>query len=447
MAKLFGTDGVRGRANETLTAQLALDLAIAAARALPTSSGRPRAVIGRDPRISGDFLQAAVVAGLASAGVDVDRLGVLPTPGVAYLTAAENADLGVMISASHNAAPDNGIKFFGAGGVKLSDVQEAEIQRLIESGEHILDLPTGAGVGRVEDHRDPIDMYGDHLLSAVPDQALQGLRLVVDCAEGAASEVGPDVLRRAGADVVVIHASPDGVNINHECGSTHLGPLQAMVVAEGADAGFAFDGDADRCLAVDGAGQIVDGDQMLAVLSLALKDEGRLANDTVVATVMSNLGFINAMRDAGVTVKQTAVGDRYVLEEMLASGDVLGGEQSGHIIQSEFASTGDGVLSALTVAARMAATGKSLADLAAVMTQLPQVLVNVSDVDKTRCGTDQELLAAVRTEEEELGDHGRVLLRPSGTESLVRVMVEAPTGERATEVAERLAEVVRARLG
>jgi phosphoglucosamine mutase len=442
----FGTDGVRGLANGSLTAELALDLSVAAARVLADrgefSGHRPVAVVGRDTRISGQFLEAAVVAGLASAGVDVLLLGVLPTPGVAYLTGALQADLGVMLSASHNAMPDNGIKFLARGGVKLDDAVEAAIEaRLGETW----DRPVGGAVGRVSTYDAAVDDYAAHLDSTI-DRPLDGLRVVLDCAEGAAYAAGPRALRQAGATVVAIHAEPDGLNINDGCGSTHLGPLQAAVLEHGADAGFALDGDADRCLAVDAEGNVVDGDQILAVLALGMAARGQLVKDTVVATVMSNLGFVQAMRVADVGVRQTKVGDRYVLEAMRVSGYSLGGEQSGHVIMSQYATTGDGILTALHVLQRMAETGQSLQKLASVVNRLPQVLVNVPGVDKSRADEDAVLAAALAEEEFALGDTGRILLRPSGTEPLVRVMVEAPTQERAQDVADRLAVVVRAQL-
>jgi phosphoglucosamine mutase len=449
MGRLFGTDGVRGLANASLTAELTLDLSVAAAHVLGeggafrlSAGHRPVAVVGRDTRISGQFLEAAVVAGLASAGVDVLLLGVLPTPGVAYLTDSLRADLGVMLSASHNPMPDNGIKFLARGGVKLDDAIEAAIEsRLREPW----DRPTGGGVGRVATYDASVTDYARHLVSTL-DRPLDGIKVVLDCAQGAASEAGPLALREAGADVIAICAEPDGLNINDGCGSTHLEVLQRAVVAHGADVGFALDGDADRCLAVDHEGNVVDGDQLLAILALAMRDAGTLKADTVVATVMSNLGFVQAMRREKVGVRQTKVGDRYVLEAMKASGYTLGGEQSGHVIMSQYATTGDGILTALHVLSRMADKRQSLAELADVMSRLPQVLVNVPDVDKSRTDDDPVLAAAVAEAEFELGDGGRVLLRPSGTEPLVRVMVEAGTAEHAKSVADRLARVVRAQL-
>jgi phosphoglucosamine mutase len=446
MGKLFGTDGVRGLANRDVTAPLALSLAAAAAQVLgqagPASGRRPFAVVGRDPRASGEFLEAAVVAGLASSGVDVRRVGVLPTPAVAYLTGAMAADFGVMLSASHNPMPDNGIKFFARGGLKLEDEAEDAIEAAMETTAM---LPIGSQVGRVIDEVDPVSRYVAHLTSTV-DHSLSGLRIVLDCAEGAASTAAPQAFIQAGAQVVTIHDTPDGLNINRDCGSTHLDSLRKAVLAERADAGFAFDGDADRCLAVDARGEVVDGDQLLAILALAMRETGTLAFDTVVSTVMSNLGFAIAMREAGVEVIQAKVGDRYVLEEMRSRDFTLGGEQSGHIIMSDYATTGDGILTALHVAARMASTEGSLAELAAVMDRLPQVLVNVADVDRARSDTDQVVQRAVHQAERRLGDRGRVLLRPSGTEPLVRVMVEASTADEAAEIARQLADVVKAEL-
>ncbi|MBA9001264.1 MULTISPECIES: phosphoglucosamine mutase [Thermomonospora] len=443
MGRLFGTDGVRGVAGRDLTARLAMDLSVAAARVLGEAGAfaghRPTAVVGRDPRASGEFLEAAVVAGLAEAGVDVLRLGVLPTPAVAYLTHTLDADLGVMLSASHNPAPDNGIKFFDRSGYKLPDEIEDRIEaRLGEDW----DRPTGAAVGRVRDAHGAVEQYVAHLLSTLP-ASLDGLRVVVDCAHGAASTVAPEALRRAGAEVFTIGTAPDGLNINEGCGSTHLEALRAEVVSRGADAGIAHDGDADRCLAVTASGEVVDGDQIMAILATELREAGRLAKDTVVATVMSNLGFKLAMRDAGIETVQTAVGDRYVLEAMKEGGYTFGGEQSGHVIMLDHATTGDGVLTGLHLLATMARRGRPLDELAKVMHRLPQVLINVRDVDKARAKSSPALAAAIREAERELGDSGRVLIRPSGTEPMVRVMVEAAAEEQAQRIAERLAEVVK----
>ncbi|MFS0884097.1 phosphoglucosamine mutase [Aeromicrobium sp. 179-A 4D2 NHS] len=446
MGRIFGTDGVRGLANRDLTAELAVDISVAAAHVLGEAGAfadqRPTAVVARDTRASGEFLEAAVVAGLASAGVDVHRLGVVPTPGAAYLTAFLEADMGVMISASHNPMPDNGIKFLARGGVKLDDeIEDAIEQRLEEPW----DRPTGSDVGRVGDSHAGLGAYVRHLLDTLPSR-LDGLTVVLDCANGAAHEAAPDAFERAGATVISIHADPDGLNINRDCGSTHLDDLRRVVVEKGADVGFAFDGDADRCLAVDQHGEVVDGDQILAILALRGQREGTLANDTVVATVMSNVGFTRAMEAAGITVLRTAVGDRYVLEAMREGGHTLGGEQSGHVIMSRHATTGDGTLTALQLAAELAESGKTMSELAAVMQRLPQVLVNVGGVDRSAAATNEVVQAAVAQAEAKLGDAGRVLLRPSGTEPLVRVMVEAPTADLAQEIADRLADVVRAEL-
>ncbi|MFF4151634.1 phosphoglucosamine mutase [Streptomyces sp. NPDC001651] len=452
MGRLFGTDGVRGVANADLTAEMALGLSVAAAHVLAeagTFEGhRPTAVVGRDPRASGEFLEAAVVAGLASAGVDVLRVGVLPTPAVAYLTGSLGADLGVMLSASHNAMPDNGIKFFARGGHKLADELEDRIESVYDSHRHgePWERPTGAGVGRVRDYDQGFDDYVGHLLGVLPHR-LEGLKIVLDEAHGAAAGVSPEAFRRAGADVVTIGAEPDGLNINDGCGSTHLDKLKAAVLEHGADLGVAHDGDADRCLAVDHTGDEVDGDQILAVLALDMRERSVLRSDTVVATVMSNLGFKLALEREGLKLVQTSVGDRYVLEEMKEHGYALGGEQSGHVIILDHATTGDGTLTGLLLAARVAQTGRSLRELAGVMDRLPQVLINVPDVDKSRVRTSAELATAVTEAERELGATGRVLLRPSGTEPLVRVMVEAADIEQAQSVAGRLADVVKSALG
>ena len=462
--RLFGTDGVRGLANSDLTPDLALRLATAAAQELGATRGatssalgglgqpewpqhgrsgrqsptRPVAVVGRDPRASGEMLEAAVAAGLASAGVDVLLLGVLPTPAVAFLTADLGADLGVVISASHNAMPDNGIKIFGAGGRKLADAVEDAIEKRMA---HVEPLPTGDGVGRIRPAPDADRRYLDHLLVATPNP-LRGLRVVVDCAHGAASELAPEVYRRAGANVVVIGGSPDGLNINAGVGSTYLSGLREAVISEGADLGIAHDGDADRCLAVAADGSVVDGDVILALLAIALRDRGRLAGDTVVATVMANIGFHRAMTGAGIAVRTTAVGDRYVLEDMNAGGYSLGGEQSGHLILAEHATTGDGLLTALHLMAMVAETGRPLAELASVVERFPQVLINVRVPDRAAVAASSDVQAAVAQAQAELGDSGRVLLRPSGTEPLVRVMVEAATDEAAQAVADRVAKVV-----
>ncbi|AUH41113.1 phosphoglucosamine mutase [Streptomyces sp. CMB-StM0423] len=454
MGRLFGTDGVRGVANADLTAEMALGLSVAAAHVLAIADAaqpadqRPKAVVGRDPRASGEFLEAAVVAGLASAGVDVLRVGVLPTPAVAYLTGALGADLGVMLSASHNPMPDNGVKFIARGGHKLSDELEDEIEELYhkhERGEP-WERPTGSGVGRVQRYEQGFDRYVAHLLGVLPHR-LDGLKVVVDGAHGAAARVSPEAFQRAGAEVIPIGTDPTGLNINDGYGSTHLDQLSAAVVEHGADLGIAHDGDADRCLAVDAAGKEIDGDQILAVLALGLREAGRLRENTVVATVMSNLGFKLALEREGVDLIQTAVGDRYVLEEMKRGGYALGGEQSGHVIVLDHATTGDGTLTGLLLASRVAASGRPLAELAAVMDRLPQVLINVRDVDKSRVASSPELRQAVLEAERELGATGRVLLRSSGTEPVVRVMVEAADIDQARSVAGKLADVVKSALG
>lgn len=448
MARLFGTDGVRGRANVDLTAELAVDLSVAAAHILGEvgafSARRPVALVGRDPRASGEFLQAAVVAGLASAGVDVVRLGVVPTPAVAYLVNSQNAELGVMISASHNPMPDNGIKFFSKGGVKLDDdIEDAIEQRMEEKWER----PTGAAVGRVSFDGGAVEEYVAHLVSSLGARSsLDGLKVVIDCANGAAFQTAPAAFSAQGAEVIAINATPDGLNINENAGSTHMDTLKQVVVEHGADLGIALDGDADRCLAVDHEGNLIDGDQIMAILAISMKEQHKLHSDTLVATVMSNLGLFNAMRQHGISVDKTKVGDRYVLESMNANGFALGGEQSGHVIISEFANTGDGVLTGLHLAARMVETGKSLKELASVMRIMPQVMVNVRGVDKLRAGIDTEVQAAVSKAAQELGDNGRVLLRPSGTEPVVRVMVEASSEDQAQEIADRLAALVKYRL-
>ena len=440
---MFGTDGVRGLANGELgTPALAVALSASAARVLAEydHSDRPVAIVGRDPRASGEMLEAAVVAGLTSAGADAVRVGVLPTPAIAFLVAELGADFGVMISASHNAMPDNGIKLFAGGGHKLPDALEAAI----EAGMDVpAQRPVGAAIGRVRDLPDAGERYVEHLLAITPT-SLAGLRVVVDCAHGAASAVAPGAYRRAGAEVIALHAEPDGLNINAGVGSTYLGPLQDAVRAHRADIGIAHDGDADRCLAVDAAGEIVNGDHIMGVLAIAMSEAGELVDDTLVTTVMSNLGLHLAMQDAGVAVRTTGVGDRYVLEELRAGGFTLGGEQSGHVVLPRHSTTGDGLLTAMRVMARMASTKMSVAELAKIVTTLPQVLQNVEVVDKAAVAGSAAGGEAVEAAQTELGETGRVLLRPSGTEQLVRVMVEAPTAEQARSTANRLAEIVAA---
>ena len=446
MARLFGTDGVRGLANRDLTLEMAIQLAQAAAIVLgeeARSRGiKPKAVIGRDPRISGEFLAAAIAAGLSSSGVDVFDAGVLPTPATAFLTADLDADFGVMISASHNPAPDNGIKFFSRGGHKLDDAIEDAIQAAM-TGEKL--APVGGNVGHVQRFADAEDRYIVHLLASLPNR-LDGLKVVVDCAHGAAAGVSPQVFADAGAQVIVIGADPDGMNINLGCGSTHLSALQTAVLEHGADLGVAHDGDADRCLAVDHNGHIIDGDEIMAILALSMKERGQLARNTLVATVMSNLGLKIAMRENGIEMLETKVGDRYVLEEIRAGGYTLGGEQSGHVIFSQYATTGDGILTGLKLAAEVNRKGKSLAELAKVMTVYPQVLINVPKVDRSRADSDSAVQAIVAEAEAALHGTGRVLLRASGTEPLVRVMVEAADEGTARSWAERISRVVEKEL-
>ena len=441
MGRLFGTDGVRGVANRNLTAELALGLGSAAARRLGNSSQTRRrvAVVGRDPRASGEMLEAAVIAGLTSEGVDALRVGVLPTPAVAYLTNAYDAEFGVMISASHNPMPDNGIKIFGAGGHKLDDATEDRIEELLAAGPG--ERPVGAAIGRVVDADDALDRYLRHAGKAVTTR-LDGLTVVVDCAHGAASQAAPRAYRAAGANVIAINAEPNGLNINEGCGSTHMETLQQAVVSRGADVGLAHDGDADRCLAVDAEGNKVDGDAIMVILALAMQEAGELASNTLVATVMSNLGLHLAMRSAGIEVLTTGVGDRYVLEELRAGEYSLGGEQSGHIVMPSFGTTGDGIVTGLRLMSRMAQTRSSLAALASPMHQLPQVLINVEVDDKATVADAPRVRSAVAEAEAELGDTGRILLRPSGTEQLVRVMVEAADEDTARQVAIRVAESV-----
>jgi len=440
LARLFGTDGIRGVANLDLTAELATNLGTAAVQVLAVGlAKKPVAVIGRDTRASGEFLEAALAAGMAAAGATVFRIGVAPTPEVAYLIDALDADLGAVISASHNPMPDNGIKFFAAGGRKLPDSLEDAIEDRLKNFKQ---LPVGSEVGRIIDNPMASGNYVDHLVDSL-NIDLSGIKVVVDCANGAAHHTAPAAYRKAGADVIAIHAEPDGLNINANCGSTHLSDLITAVKENKADLGIAHDGDADRCLAVAADGSVVDGDQILAILAQAMKENLKLVNNHVVTTVMANLGLKKFLQTADIEVIETPVGDRYVLSAMEVGGYNLGGEQSGHIILADYATTGDGTLTALHLMQRMKQTGLPLAKLAMVVQKLPQVLLNVSGVDRNLGVSHPRVLAEVDRLREELGDTGRILLRPSGTEPLVRVMVEAPTNEQATAVAQALVAVVR----
>lgn len=440
---LFGTDGVRGVAGVDLTEKLAHDLAVAAAEVL-TESGefaghRPVAIVGQDSRESGAYLEAAICKGLTESGVDVRKVGILPTPAVSFLITELKADLGVMISASHNPAQDNGIKFFSRTGRKLDDAIEGKIERLLGQP---WQRPAEMEIGHEIEDTESREKYISYLLGTI-ESSFAGLKIVVDCANGAASFVAPEAYRRAGAEVIAIFNQPDGWNINDDCGSTHLHQLRSAVLKEGADLGIAHDGDADRCLAIDAAGNEIDGDHILTILARGFKARGVLKSDTVVGTVMSNLGFMHAMKDAAINVVTTPVGDRYVLENMIANDYSLGGEQSGHVIMRQLANTGDGLLTALQLMQEVVRTGKTLQELAATMVRFPQVLINVKDVAKDKLLGNLVIAAAVKSAEDRLGDSGRVLLRASGTEPLVRVMVEAASDSLAQEVAQHLADTVK----
>ena len=441
MGRLFGTDGVRGSANKDLTPELVFSLGKSASLVIAKShgKGRAKAVVGRDPRASGEMLEAALIAGLATVGVDVLKVGVLPTPAIAYLTKYYGADLGVVLSASHNVFSDNGVKFFSKDGKKLPDDVEDEIEKNLET---VVPHPTGSEVGRVKEMADAYEAYLAHLLETVKTGALKGLKIAVDCANGAASEVAPDLYSRAGAQVIAIHNAPNGININDNCGSTHLESLIETVKKNNCDLGIAHDGDADRCLAIDNEGNVIDGDHILALLAHDFKQNGNLSSDTVVSTVMANLGFKIAMKSASINVIETAVGDRYVLEAMEEKNYVLGGEQSGHIIMRNHSTTGDGLLTALHLMNAVSSTKKSLKELAGIVNKFPQILINVADVDKAKID-NAELVAAVKKAENDLGEKGRVLLRSSGTEPLIRVMVEAETMKQAQDIAQSLAGIVK----
>lgn len=440
MGAIFGTDGVRGVANRELTPELALKLGRAGAYVL--SRGLPGAslVVGWDTRISSDMLEAALTAGICSAGVNVLKVGVMPTAAIAYLTRALGAAGGAVISASHNPMDDNGIKFFGASGYKLSDAMEEEIEQLL-SNTACIPAPVGAGVGRIFPVADAADRYIAFLKDTVSCD-FSGLKVVVDCANGAASRIAPRVLAELGAEVIPIFNTPDGANINAGCGSTHPAALQEAVLEHGAHLGLAHDGDADRVIAVDGRGNLVDGDQIMVILARSLQKKGRLARNTVVVTVMSNLGLDLALEKSGIRVLKTRVGDRYVLEELLRSGATFGGEQSGHIIMLDYNTTGDGILTALQLLQVVRETGATLQELAAQMEKLPQLLENVRVTDKEKVMGSPELARAIREQEERLGGQGRILVRPSGTEPLVRVMVEGRDMELLRSIAGELVEVI-----
>lgn len=447
MGRLFGTDGVRGLANRELTPEMAFRLGWAATTYFGSAcSEKPVITIGRDTRISGQMLENALAAGICSAGGKAVLLGVVPTPAVAYLTQEMKAQAGAVISASHNPFYDNGIKFFAGDGYKLPDAVEEELEELVMVGIEEMPRKEGAEIGTLEVHRDMVRHYIDYLEATVSGD-LKGIKVVVDCANGAAFEVAPTIYRRLGAEVVVLHNTPDGININDNCGSTHLSSLQAAVKEHGADLGIAHDGDADRCLAVDENGAIVDGDQIMVSCALDMLKKGRLKDDTLVTTVMSNIGLHQAMKKAGAKLKVTAVGDRYVLEAMREEGYVLGGEQSGHVIFSEYSTTGDGVLTALQLMVALKASGKKMSEMAACMVRYPQLLVNVRVLGKEGWDTNAKIAAAIAAGNEELGDEGRILVRPSGTEPLIRVMAEGPDQAQLDRIVGMIADVVRAEQG
>ncbi|EGL83558.1 phosphoglucosamine mutase [Caldalkalibacillus thermarum TA2.A1] len=446
MGKYFGTDGVRGIANSELTPELAFKLGRCGGYLLTKAADEPKVVVGRDTRISGELLESALIAGLLSIGVEVMRLGVISTPGVAYLTRALGAQAGVMISASHNPVADNGIKFFGPDGFKLTDEQEAEIEALLDAEEDRLPRPTGADVGIVSQYLVGGQKYIHYLKSTV-QHSFEGLHIVLDCAHGAASALAPQLFCDLGAQITTIGANPNGVNINDGVGSTQPEALQQAVLEHKADLGLAFDGDADRLIAVDEQGNIVNGDQIMYVCALAMKEKGQLKADTVVATVMSNMGFYKALEAKGIQVVTTKVGDRYVLEEMLKKGYNLGGEQSGHIIFLDYNTTGDGMLSALQLVNVLQEKNKPLSALVQDLIIYPQKMVNVRVKDKHQVTENEKVKAKIAEVEREMNGKGRVLVRPSGTEPLVRVMVEAEDGQRIENWVNAIADVVREEMG
>ncbi|MFC4765892.1 phosphoglucosamine mutase [Effusibacillus consociatus] len=445
MGRLFGTDGVRGVANTELTAELAYRLGRAGAYVLTRGKQNAKIVVGKDTRISGDMLEAALVAGILSVGGNAIRVGVVSTPGVAYLTRTLGADAGVMISASHNPVADNGIKFFGGDGFKLLDQAEEEIESLLQ-GEDRMPRPVAGDIGRVEDRSDAVSLYIDYLRTTIPNR-FDGLKVVLDCGNGAAFHIAPEVFRALGAEVIAINSQPNGVNINVKCGSTYPDVVREAVLQHSAAIGLSFDGDADRLIAVDEKGQLVDGDYVMAILGRSLKAAGELAKDTIVTTVMSNVGFVKAARELGIELVRTAVGDRYVMEAMREGGYVLGGEQSGHIIMLRHNTTGDGILTAIQLTNVLVAEGKPLSELRSIMRSYPQVLVNVRVGSKEGWDQNENIKHAIRKVEEELGDEGRVLVRPSGTEPLIRVMAEGPDQDQVQEYVDSIANVVRKELG
>lgn len=446
MGRLFGTDGVRGIANEELTPELAFKIGQATAALLLPSRGKGKIVIGRDTRLSGDLLEAALVAGICSSGEDVLKAGVIPTPAVAYLTRELEADAGVVISASHNPSEYNGIKFFASNGFKLPDALEDEIEKLVKKESWKGKRPTGAKIGKVFVIDDAVERYVNYAVNTIEGD-LDGFTIALDCANGAAYLTSPAILRKLGVKVLTFATNPDGLNINHECGSTYPQFVQEIVKSHEVDLGFAHDGDADRIIAVDENGEEVDGDFIMAICALHLKGKKVLPKNSVVTTVMTNLGFYLAMKEHEINVVETKVGDRYVLEEMLAKGISLGGEQSGHIIFLDHSTTGDGIVTILQIMATLRDTGKKLSDLKKVMKRLPQVLINVKVKDKTALKTARKVWETVDSAEKLLKDKGRILVRPSGTEPLVRVMVEAETEERANSIAREIADVVEKELG
>lgn len=446
MGKLFGTDGIRGVANQELTADLAYQLGRAATFYFGKSVERPQIVIGRDTRLSGMMLESALAAGICSAGGDALLLGVAPTPAVAYLTHLLKAQSGVVISASHNPFYDNGIKFFSADGYKLSDAVEGELEQILEDGMCTFLNPRDEKIGQIYPIHERLDMYCDYLLKSTKS-SLKGLKVVVDCANGAAYEVAPKIYRALGAEVIPMYISPDGVNINADCGSTHLENLQREVIAHQADIGIAHDGDADRCLAVTESGEIIDGDRILLICALLMQAQNKLAAETVVTTVMSNLGFHQAAKKYDLKLEVTSVGDRYVLERMKEKHLSLGGEQSGHIIFGDMSTTGDGVLTGVQLLSALKESGKKASELNSVMEQFPQVLVNISVKSKVGWDVNEAIAAAIRIGEEKLGDHGRILVRPSGTEPLLRVMAEGPCLDELNQIVNEIAEVIKKEIG